>query len=75
MMPWIVLTIISLIYALLRFIDDLVEGILDPLLSLSFGSTGFGHLTNIARVQNCPDITILNSLFVFLSFCIFVFLS
>ena len=75
MMPWIVLTIISLIYALLRFIDDLVEGILDPLLSLSFGLTGFGHLTNIARVQNCPDITILNSLFVFLSFCIFVFLS
>ena len=36
---------------------------------------------NIARVRNCPDITILSSLFglqvsfVFLSFCLFVFLS
>ena len=35
---------------------------------------------NIARVQNCPDVTILNSLFVLcffvsLSFCLFVFLS
>ena len=43
-------------------------------------------LKNIARVRNCPDITILNSLFglfvllsvhlfVFLSFCLFIFLS
>ena len=42
---------------------------------------------NIARVQNCPDVTIFNSLFglchlsfclflfIFLSFCLFVFLS
>ena len=37
-------------------------------------------IQNIARVRNCPDITILNSLFVLclfvlLSFCLFVFLS
>ena len=30
---------------------------------------------NIARVQNCPDITISNSLFGLLSFCLFIFLS
>ena len=35
---------------------------------------------NTGRVQNCPDITILNSLFglclfVFMSFCLYVFLS
>ena len=37
-------------------------------------------LENIARVRNCPDITILNSLpnlclFLFLSFCLFIFMS
>ena len=31
------------------------------------------HLKNIARVQNCPDITLINSIFVFV-FCLFVFL-
>ena len=34
-------------------------------------------LKNIARVQNCPDVTISNSLLglCFLSFCLFIFLS
>ena len=35
------------------------------------------HMKNIARVRNCPDVTILNSLLALclLSFCLFVFLS
>ena len=43
-------------------------------------STRSVDYANIARVRNCPDVTILNSLFVFglfvfLHFCIFAFLS
>ena len=37
-----------------------------------------GMVKNIARVRNCPDVTISNSLFlvfIFLFFCLFVFLS
>ena len=55
----------------------LIFSLLPPEMLITVTLVKISHIKNIARVRNCPDVTILNSLFglCLLSFCIFVFLS